>query len=361
MTPRRILMTADAVGGVWTYALELARGLSMHGVAVRLAVTGRTPSAGQLAAAAAVPGLTVSIGPWKLEWERDCESDLAASAAWLLAQERDFEPDLVHVNGFSQASLPWRAPCLLVAHSCVNTWWRAVRGGSAPAEWDAYTARVRAGLAAADFVIAPTGAFLAALVEAYGALPGGRVIWNGRDRGARSAPKAPCILAAGRAWDEAKNLEAVAAVAPRLDWPVWIAGDGGEGAAASNLSRLGRLEPDAMADALARASIFALPARYEPFGLGSLEAALAGCALVLGDIASLRELWSGAALFVAPDDPAELEEALRSLIADPERRRALAHAAERRAARYSVARMTADYLEAYGAALHQTASLRRAS
>ena len=34
-----------------------------------------------------------------------------------------------------------------------------------------------------------------------------------------------------------------------------------------------------------------LPARYEPFGLSILEAALSGCALVLGDLPSLRELW----------------------------------------------------------------------
>ena len=37
----------------------------------------------------------------------------------------------------------------------------------------------------------------------------------------------------------------------------------------------------------ARAGIYALPAVYEPFGLSVLEAALSGCALVLGDIPSL--------------------------------------------------------------------------
>ena len=39
--------------------------------------------------------------------------------------------------------------------------------------------------------------------------------------------------------------------------------------------------------------------RFEPFGLAVLEAARAGCALVLSDIATFRELWDGAALFVA--------------------------------------------------------------
>jgi hypothetical protein len=36
MTPRRVLMTTDAVGGVWTYSLELARGLSDVGVSAIL-------------------------------------------------------------------------------------------------------------------------------------------------------------------------------------------------------------------------------------------------------------------------------------------------------------------------------------
>ena len=36
MTPR-ILMTADVVGGVWTYAIELARGLASRGIATTIA------------------------------------------------------------------------------------------------------------------------------------------------------------------------------------------------------------------------------------------------------------------------------------------------------------------------------------
>ena len=59
---------------------------------------------------------------------------------------------------------------------------------------------------------------------------------------------------------------------------------------------------------LRRATIFALPARYEPFGLSALEAGLAGCALVLGDI-PMREVWHDAAMFVPPEQPAALENA----------------------------------------------------
>ena len=87
-----------------------------------------------------------------------------------------------------------------------------------------------------------------------------------------------------------------------------------------------------MARHLGSAAIFAAPARYEPFGLAILEAAAAGCALVLGDISSLRENWGGAALFVDPEDPPALQRRHHALIADPEERTRLAAAARDRAA-----------------------------
>ena len=111
---------------------------------------------------------------------------------------------------------------------------------------------------------------------------------------------------------------------------------------------LGWLEPTALGDWMARAAIYAHPARYEPFGLGVLEAALSGCALVLGDIPSLRELWEGAALFVEPDDEDQILFALRSLVRDGRARRAMGERARARAASFTPARMAAGYLDLYG-------------
>jgi glycosyltransferase involved in cell wall biosynthesis len=102
-----------------------------------------------------------------------------------------------------------------------------------------------------------------------------------------------------------------------------------------------------MARWLGWASIYCLPARYEPFGLSALEAALAGCALVLGDIPSLREVWGDAAVFVPPNEPPALRQALQQLIHDPARRTQLATAARARAARYGPQRMADAYLSAY--------------
>jgi glycosyltransferase involved in cell wall biosynthesis len=110
---------------------------------------------------------------------------------------------------------------------------------------------------------------------------------------------------------------------------------------------LGELPPDELAEWMARASIYALPARYEPFGLSVLEAALAGCALVLGDLPSLREVWEQAAVYVPPGDPGALQHALAALIRDPLLRGVLAASARARAARFTPACMAEAYRALY--------------
>jgi glycosyltransferase involved in cell wall biosynthesis len=115
----------------------------------------------------------------------------------------------------------------------------------------------------------------------------------------------------------------------------------------TGVEALGRVTAETLAGWYARASIYALPARYEPFGLTALEAALAGCALVLGDIPSLREVWSDTALFVPADDHEALEIALKILIANEELRRRYAVRARARALRYTPQRMAAAYYSVY--------------
>ena len=98
---------------------------------------------------------------------------------------------------------------------------------------------------------------------------------------------------------------------------------------------------------MGRASIYVLPARYEPFGLAALEAALAGCALVLGDIPSLREVWEEAAVFVPPDDTDMLARALRRLVSEPVLRSRMSTLARTRALEFSPERMADAYLAVY--------------
>jgi glycogen(starch) synthase len=340
-------MTADAVGGVWDYALELCRGLGQGGTEVVLAVMGPPPDEAQRAAVARLPGVELVAQPFKLEWMDDPWRDVAAAGWWLLDLERRRGCDLVHLNGFAHGVLPFASPKLVVGHSCVLSWWRAVKGEAPPAQWEPYRRAVAAGLNGADRVVAPTGWMLAALGANYGPPGRAEVIANGRDAGAYvMARKEPFVLGAGRVWDEGKNLGLLAEVAPRLPWPVRIAGAAGR---PPDDLYLGKLPPGELAALMARAGIFVSPARYEPFGLTVLEAALSGCALVLSDIPTFHELWEHAAVFVPRDDGAALVAALRGLIARPPITFRLAARARRRALDLSAAKMVQTYRRLYTA------------
>jgi glycosyltransferase involved in cell wall biosynthesis len=194
---------------------------------------------------------------------------------------------------------------------------------------------------------------LRALREHYGRLPSNRVIYNARRPGSfLPRRKRPLIFSAGRLWDEAKNVAALERVAGELDWRAYVAGDerspDGHAATCARQTRpLGQLPTDTMARWLGAASIYCLPARYEPFGLSALEAALAGCALVLGDIPSLREVWGDAALYVPPDDAVAFKEALVRLIHDRATRHEFARRAHERAGCYEPSRMSLAYQSVY--------------
>jgi glycogen(starch) synthase len=350
----KLLLTTDTVGGVWTYAVELARALRPHDVQVALATMGAPIRPDQRAQLEGLDHVTAFESEYRLEWMTDPWDDVRWAGDWLLGIEASFEPDVVQLNGYAHGALPWRAPVLVAGHSCVLSWWQAVKGEPAPREWDRYADAVRRGLRAADLVVAPTAAMLAELQRHYGPLPRAAVIHNGRrPAAARPAAKEPFVLSAGRLWDEAKNVAALELVAPRLPWPVYVAGDdrSPEGAAAGETPRhtrpLGRLGEAELAEWMARTSVYALPARYEPFGLSALEAALAGCALVLGDIPSLREVWGDDALFVPPGDECALSGAIRRLSDSPARREEMATRARRRAGGYTPQHMAGRYLAAY--------------
>jgi glycogen synthase len=352
----RVLMTTDAVGGAWTYALELANALAEHDVEVTLAVLGPAPDDAQRAELTASAVARAYVGGYALEWTDDPWEDVERAGKWLLRIAEDVEPDVVHLNGYADAALPWGRPVVVVGHSDVLSWHRAVHGTPAGGRWARYRDAVGAGLAAADLLVAPTAAMLSELVHLYHPPCPRLVVHNGSGREFPSRSKADLVLAAGRVWDEAKNVQALVRVAPRLPWPVAVAGAGHVGAGVRGLGRLGR---DQLDEALAAAAIFAAPARYEPFGLAALEAGLAGCALVLGDIPSLREVWGEAATYVSPADDEELERALRTLIANPKLRADYAQRARRRALSYTPQRMAAGYLDAYRRVLAPDAVVAR--
>lgn len=389
----RILMTADAVGGVWTYSLDLSAALAQHDIKVVLATMGPRPSDAQRAAVGRLSNVQLVESDYRLEWMTDPWRDVSAAGDWLLDLARGTAVDVVHLNGYSHAAVPWQLPVVCVAHSCVVSWWQAVHGTEPPAEWNTYKRNVARGLSAADRVIAPTHAFLTQLQSCYGLRRPAEVIRNGRpqsppighapasqqvagatppndeypvdppksehagdspNRGRADAVgerREPILLGCGRLWDAAKNLRVFDAAAEGLPWPAYVIGDptgpDGQIFAPKNLQTLGALPHQNVESWLRRASVFVHPALYEPFGLAVLEAAAGGCALVLSNIPTLRELWDGAAEFYNPCDSSALHAALNSLISDPARRAALAAAARKRAAEYNVESTAAAYANVY--------------
>jgi glycogen synthase len=347
-------MTADTVGGVWTYAVDLARALTGEGIEVALATLGGRVSPAQRSDAREAATLGVFESSFRLPWMDQPWDDVRATRHWLLELSSHLQPDVIHLNDPVHASPHYHVPTLAVGHSCVLSWWQSVLNTAAPSSWNRYRREMKQGLATAECVVAPSRFMLNALRQHYG-VARGRVIANGRD-GSRLSPrnKENIVFSAGRVWDAAKNLMALDQVALGLEWPVYVAGEqqepgGGPAVEGTHLRMLGRLSPDAVADWLSRSAIYAFPARYEPFGLSVLEAALSGCALVLSDIPTLREQWDGKAVFVGLDDPGTLRTAIEALIEDANLRHTLAMRARRHALTLTPRRMALAYADIYTA------------
>ena len=359
--PRRVLMTLDAVGGVWRYAMDLARGLNHSGIGCVLAGLGPRGSA-------AAPDLPDTELVWlgeTLDWMTQHEAILDGLGATLISLARERRCDLLHLNLPSQAAgLPEQMAgglaVLVASHSCVPTWWDAVRGTPLPEHWAWQRSRNRRGLDRADQVLVPSASHGAALARSYGPVERLSVVRNATDGPLGTCDKEPFVLAAGRWWDEAKNASTLDRAAQASPWPVRMAGSfcGPDGRRMPLLHAepLGALPPEAMAGLMRRAAIFMAPSLYEPFGLAVLEAAAQGAALVLSDIPTFRELWDGAALFVAAADAAGFAGAITTLAGDAARRRDLGRRAAAIASGLTPARQLEGVIAAYGEAMRRGAS-----
>jgi glycogen(starch) synthase len=351
---RHVLMTADAVGGVWTYALDLAEGFAEHGVRVTLAVLGPAPDPAQRAQAEAIPGLVLVDTNLDLDWTAATPRALASAADGLWTLVRDSDADLVHLNSPALAAgQDFDRPVVSVAHSCLATWWGGVRQTGMPEDFRWRTQRHWQGLLASDAVIAPSGAFADDTARTY-EIPRPFVVHNGRRAPAMFTwPKRRAVCTAGRLWDDGKNIAVLDAAAARIDAPLLAAGPlrgpNGEQRRLDHAQALGSMPAQAVRRTFAQARIFASASLYEPFGLAVLEAAQARCALVLSDIPTFRELWDGAALFAPARDPQAFASAIQGLLDDPEQAERLARTAAERAERYSVAAMVGGVLDVYGA------------
>ncbi len=360
MPPRRVLISTDAVGGVWRHSLDLARSLNGAGIGCLLVGLGPTPQDASEAEALA-PATELTWTTLGLDWMQHDDAAQAGVAAELALIGQRGGAELLHLNLPSQAAdMPHGVPVVAMSHSCIPTWWAAVRGGNLPDAYRWQQEATRRGMQRADAVVAPSRSHADALERAYGRLAGLTVLHNAQTTLAGSPgtqPRRPVVLAAGRWWDEAKNASVLDRAAAWARWPVELAGPltGPDGARIDVLhaTALGPLPPTVLRARMRRAAIFASPSLYEPFGLAVLEAAAAGAALILAEIPTFRELWHDAALFVPPERPEAWIEAIDMLAQDAEQRNALAVAAADRAACFTPARQLAGLLGIYEAAMHR--------
>ncbi|MCW3091581.1 MAG: glycosyl transferase family 1 [Ferruginibacter sp.] len=352
-TPLKVLMTTDTIGGVWSYAIELCRSLKEFNVHFHVVTTGAPMQFSQKEEIKALENVTVYETDFLLEWMDSPWQSIDNSGAWLLELAAEVQPNLVHLNSYSYGSLNWNAPVIMVAHSDVFSWWLAVKQGYPPVHWNKYFKKVHRGLQKANLIIAPSKSSLKDIRKIYFGTAPGRVIYNGRDGGLfYPAEKQPVVCSMGRIWDEAKNIRLLVEAAKKIRCPIRLAGDTSFGndycsTAGANITNLGKIAVTQIAAELSVASIYVLPAKYEPFGLSVLEAALSGCALVLGNIPSLKEIWGDSALYINTNDAAGLADTVNHLLESDELRQHYAAMAIERAKRYSTEAMAGNYINVY--------------
>lgn len=356
-----ILMTADTVGGVWTYAQELVSGLLERGHRLTLISLGGPANKSGLDWMEGLQGLDYRPTNFRLEWMRGSKRDIETSTDFLYQVIDEVQPDLLHFNQYCYGNLATGLPKIVVAHSDVVSWWTGVHGhepeDSPWIRW--YRQIVRSGLRGADLVVTPSRWMLNALGSAYGTPSEAAVIYNGRNptHFDPQRQKQDRVISVGRIWDQAKQV-ALLCQKP-IPIPVWIAGERHEPGSDSGdtprtestaVNFCGVQTQQELRDLYADSSIYAATSCYEPFGLAPLEAAFSGCALLMNDIPVFRELWGDSAAYFETNDADDLQSMIKLLTKNTKLRETLARRALSRAlSEFSATRVIEQYESIYEA------------
>lgn len=358
----RVLMTTDAVGGVWQYSLALARGLAGEYDCRVLLLCFGEPDRRDLAEVANSPGIDLVTLKLKLEWMPGSSADVQQALQEVGKLARSWHADVLHSSQFCFGGLDSHVSKVVVAHSDLLSWiaYHRQRGKLDPelTETDAglraYRDMVSRGLGGATVVVSPSQFMAQCMDEIYGCPS--EVIHNGLWPDIyRDGPKSGGAVVAGRLWDEAKQAAVAVEAADGLPVELQLIGptEGPTGERArlpetGNARYTGVLSWREVRAALASARFYLATSSYEPFGLSALEAALSGCAILANDIPSFREIWGDAALFYRRNDVTDLRSKLSKLLERPEEAARLSKAARTRALeRYSGQKMSRQYFRLF--------------
>ena len=339
-----VLITADTVGGVWTYTQELVNGLVRRGVRVTLVSLGKLPRPEQTSWTTDLEGLDYRPTAYRLEWMENAERDVEESTAYLDKVIREVRPDVLHFNQYCYGSISAPQPRIVVAHSDVVSWWVSVHQQEPDRTprigW--YRDTVERGLSGAQMVVAPSQWMLDTIVNYYAQPKSGMVIYNGRTPELFDADleKENFVLSVGRLWDRGKQVSVL--LDRNQAAPICVVGCGDEPRKQAGSEAEAEIEPmepqlrgersqEQLRELYGRAAMYAATSCYEPFGLAPLEAAFSRCALILNDIPVFHELWGDSAHYFRRNDPEDLEIAIRVLNGNPELRKEYGDLAYRRA------------------------------
>jgi glycogen(starch) synthase len=365
-----VLVTTDTLTGVWTYTRELVTGLITAGARVTLVSLGEIPVPSQTSWMENLHGLDYRPTAFRLEWMQDGERDVADSSYYLESLVREVKPDVLHLGQYCYGSLAADVPRVVVAHGDLISWWISVHGDE-PREtrwlrW--YRGIVSRGVNDASVVVAPSRWMRDCLRECYTPPRHDLVIYNGRNPIFFNPyqSKDDSILSVGRLWDAGKQVSLL--TQHPHPFSVCIVGSDNPAFAPRTPIRADvKLSTDRVCVALkgpqtesqlrtlySRAAIYAATARYEPFGMTALEAALSRCAIVANDIPTYREIWGDTALYFRTNDADSLAEVICALSANRDLCRLHANLAYQRARdRFNAKRMIDDHLQLYRRLLSQ--------
>jgi hypothetical protein len=161
-----------------------------------------------------------------LDWLARNRTAVRATGRAIAKLAEGYAVDIVQLNAPALAAeVDFPMPVVAVNHSCISTWWAAVKDVPIDAGHRWRADLTTKGLARADFVVTPSAAFSEATQSANGlaSLPG--TVHNGRTP--LDLPQvAPHDFAftAGRLWDKGKNLATLDRAAAELPVPLYMAG-----------------------------------------------------------------------------------------------------------------------------------------